>query len=191
MVIVIPCNIFNVGCFTGWGNLVFFDTEEHQITHKLVAKIPMLGRMWRIIHNFKPTEYLEATRPIPPASLCVWTGDGKTPGSSFVSLYFPFPKMALTHGIRDDNNQIQLLGPPVYSTQLPKVGEWTRIEIGYEKVDEKYFLFLSVGGRVVGREEVTDPGLRNLDDVKVCLGFSNVKKHQPGFIRGLVILEKQ
>ena len=60
-----------------------------------------------------------------------------------------------------------------------------------DKVDEKYFLFLSVGGREVGRKEVTDPGPRNLTGVKVRVGHPNEECRQPGFIRRLVVLEKR
>ena len=184
-VVVLFYNISNVICFAGWGNLVFFDTEEHQIKCKLVAKIPKLESQWRIIHDFKPTEY-------PPARsstiLCVFKGDGMTPGNSFVRLEFPLPNIGLAHGIL--NNQTQP-DRAVKSTQLPKVGEWTRIEFGHEKVDEKYFLFLSVGGREVGRKEVTDPGLRKLNDVKVIIGSNKWERCQPGFIRRLVVLEKR
>ena len=77
------------------------------------------------------------------------------------------------------------------STQLPKVGEWTRVEIGHEKVDEKYFLALSIGGREVGRKEVTDPKLRKLTDVKIGIGHWDEERRQPGFIRRLVVLEKR
>ena len=86
----------------------------------------------------------------------------------------------------------------VKSTQLPKVGEWTRVEIGHEKVDEKYFLSLSLGGREVGRKEVTDPELRKLTDVQVCIGDQKVcigdqiqEGPQPEIIRRLVVLEKR
>ena len=90
--------------------------------------------------------------------------------NSFVSLGFLFPNIGLGNGIINDNNQAQPERDVMSTQQLPKVGEWTRIEIGHEKVDEKYFLFLSVGGREVGRKEVTDPGLRKLNDVKVIIG---------------------
>ena len=79
----------------------------------------------------------------------------------------------------------------------PEVGEWTKIEIGHEKVGERYFLSLSVGGREVGREEVEEEGrkknleLRKLTDVEVCIGIPEDRvMHQPGFIRRLVVLEK-
>jgi len=138
----------------------------------ILARIPKLESQWRIIHDFKPTEYLQAADPTRPhLGLYFVTGDRKSPGNSAVGLYFPFPKILLNDCIRNDNNQIQLV-QEVESTQLPKIGEWTRVEIGHEKVEEKYFLFLSVGGREVGREEVTDPRLKNLTDVKVRIGHS-------------------
>ena len=56
--------------FAGWGNLVFFDTEEYRITgsraplqRKVLAMIPKLGSQWKIIHNFKPAEYHQITDP--------------------------------------------------------------------------------------------------------------------------------
>ena len=156
-----------------------------------MAKIPKLGSQWRIIYDVKPTEYLQAadlTRA--RRDLYVFTGDGKTPGISFVATCFPFPKITLVQGILDDDNQLQA-GTVVDSTQLPKVGEWTRVEIGHEKEDEKYFLSLSVGGREVGRKEVTDPELRKLTDVKIVIGHSHEECRQPGFIRRLVVLEKR
>ena len=98
--------------------------------------------------------------------------------------------MILAHVIIGDNNQPHAQFSLV-STQLPKVGEWTRVEIGHEKVDEKYFLALSVGGREVGRKEVTGPGLRKLTDFKIRIGHPDEEYRQPGFIRRLVVLEKR
>ena len=155
-----------------------------------MAQIPKLGSQWRIIHDFKPSQYLQA--PNHPMSLSVRTGDldAQTPGSSLVGTCFSFPKIVLLHVNLNDNNQAQ--GQTVVdSTQLPKVGEWTRVEFGHEKVDDKYFLSLSVGGREVGRKEVSGPELRNLTDVNVYIGHPVEKNCQPGFIRRLVVLEKQ
>ena len=152
----------------------------------MLTKIPKLGSQWKIIHDFKPTEYLQGT----PLGLFVGTGDGKTPGNSFVGICFRFPKILLAEEIVGDNNQIQVQRA-IQSTQLPKVGEWTRIEICHEMVDGKYFLSLSVGGTEVGRSEVTNPELRRLADAKVCIGSANREQYQPGFIRRLVILEKR
>ena len=122
---------------------------------------------------------------MPPMSLQVVMGDNKTS----IAIKFPFPKIALAHVFHDENNQRRGEWAAT-STQLPKVGEWTRMEIGHEKVDDKYFLSLSVGGREVGRKEMVDPELRNPTDVQVCIGSKIGRSSSPGFIRRLVILEK-
>ena len=154
-----------------------------------LAEIPKLGNQWRVIHDFKPTEYLQAENPPTTATLSlrvVFMGDNKT----IIAIEFPFPKIGLAHAFHDENME-RRTEYAVTSTQLPKVGEWTRVEIGHEKVDEKYFLALSVGGREVGRKEVSGPELRNLTDVNVYIGHPVEKNCQPGFIRRLVVLEKQ
>ena len=78
----------------------------------------------------------------------------------------------------------------VASTQPPEAGEWTRIEMSHEKVDGKYFLSLSVGGREVGRMEA-DPRLRHLTLVKVVIGGGKLEFNLPCLVRRLVVLEKQ
>ena len=75
--------------------------------------------------------------------------------------------------------------------QPPKLGEWTRIEISQEEKNGKCFLSFSVGGKEVGRREVDYPG--EITDVKICFGpwVNDVWPAQPGFIKGLVVLDKQ
>ena len=75
-------------------------------------------------------------------------------------------------------------------TQLPSIGEWTRIEMSHEEVDGKYFLSFSVGGREAGRMEAGQD-LKKLTDVKVTIGHHEGTQAQPGFVRRLVILEKR
>ena len=88
------------------------------------------------------------------------------------------------------NNMLQQAEPlpAVTSNKLPKIGEWTRIEMTHEEVDGRYFLSLSVGGKEWGREEVTNTELGSLTDVTVCTGLGQYS--QPGFIRRLVVLHK-
>ena len=79
--------------------------------------------------------------------------------------------------------------------QAPNVGEWTRIEIGHEEEEGKYFLSLAVGGEHVGREEVTDPVLKNPTDVKLYIGCppgaaAGVVYPLSGFVRRVVVLQK-
>ena len=70
---------------------------------------------------------------------------------------------------------------------LPKVGEWTKIEVTHE-VDQHGFqgpvLTFSVGGKELTRE-MTSNMLVNLEDIDICIG-----DHAIGIIRGLVLLEK-
>ena len=77
----------------------------------------------------------------------------------------------------------------VESSQLPKIGEWTKIEVGHENLDGMFFLYLSIGGREVGRTYNIDPRLMKLTDVCVTLGLANQQFCQPGFIRRLIVLE--
>ena len=151
----------------------------------ILARLPKLGPQWKIIHDFKPTEYIHEEQP--SGSLCLRVMKPFSHG--LVGLCFSFPKIYLDHCILGDNNQTQT-GALLQSNQLPGLGEWTRIEISHEEEDGKYFLSLSVGGKEVGREEVTDPQLRYLTGVKVTLGHAERELTQPGFIRRLVVLEK-
>ena len=72
------------------------------------------------------------------------------------------------------------------SNQVPKLDEWSRIEISQlEEEGGNYFLSLSVGGKEVGRKDF-ELG-RNLTDVKIYNGWAS----QLGFIRGLLVFDKQ
>ena len=54
-------HIFNLNRFAGWGKLVHFDTAEYKITDEeiLLVSIPKLGASWKVIYEFKPTEYVQ------------------------------------------------------------------------------------------------------------------------------------
>ena len=72
------------------------------------------------------------------------------------------------------------------SNQLPKIGEWTRMEISHEEEDGKFFLSFGVAGRQLARKEATE--FRELADVIISIGSDS--DLQPGFIRRLVVLQK-
>ena len=185
--------------FTGWGTLVFFDTEEHQIREdgRLLATIPRLGRQWKIIHDFKPTEYLVDQTLLldPPLSIFVdRVSDRDRDGYFIPGIVFPCTNNSTSIGLYNLSN-------PGYegleSNQPPKLGEWTRIEISQEEENGKCILSFSVGGKEVGRDEVDQSGSRDITDVKIYIGTStspwadHTGPIQPGFIRGLVVLDKQ
>ena len=138
-----------------------------------LASIPKLADQWKIIHDFKPTEYSDT------AVASVWMSASGSGRLDILSIYF-------------DQSGVQLAGRSVgipKSNQLPKLGEWTRIEISHEMEDGKYFVAFSVGGKEVGRTVVDESSrFRNLKDVKIYTGDDRFQKWT---IRGLVILERQ
>ena len=79
-------------------------------------------------------------------------------------------------------------------TELPKLGEWTRIEIGHIKEGEdKYFLTLSIGGHEVARGDATEFGLWCKRDCQVYILSENETSDAHclfGSMRGVVILDK-
>ena len=143
--------------------------------------IPKMATQWKVIHEFKPTDYSPRPHFDATTSLQLITSSG----NFFLQVKFPLPKIAL-----------HLLGSDASwwwfeSDQLPKLGEWNKIEISLEKEEGKHFISLSVGDKQVLREEVDD--IEDLqsesDGFAVCIGHDF--NPQPGFIRGLVVLEKQ
>ena len=76
------------------------------------------------------------------------------------------------------------------SSQVPEVGQWTRIEISHEERDGKYFLALSVGGQEVEKTEA-HPDFKKLADVQIIAGGTAREViPQPGFIRRLAVVGK-
>ena len=82
----------------------------------------------------------------------------------------------------------------IESNELPEVGKWTRVEISHQKEDDKYFLYLTVGGNELGRKEVTSGELRGPAGTLVNIGKSNIENYpisiQPGLVRRLIALGK-
>ena len=135
--------------------------------------------------------------------------DFKPTASVGLNLYTPYtPLLIVTFGVGGDfelrlqyrKNSIAMMlfdrgahHPKVLETEehpLPKVGEWTRIEISHEEEDGKFSFVFSVGGTEIGREEsnnVFSELLNEEPSLKIDLGNSD---RQPGFVRGLVVVEK-
>ena len=53
------------------------------------------------------------------------------------------------------------------SNQLPRIGEWTRIEVSHEEEDGEFFLSFAVEGRELEGKEATDPEFREMTDVRI------------------------
>ena len=166
--------------FTGWGVLVFFDTEEHQIDGEevILAQIPRLGAQWKIIFDAKFGGFDDEF------SQGLFLDDG---GEDDVRFQLSFNSSKIRLDMWDESNGMRIR---VESDQIAKVGEWTRIEMTHEEEEDgKYFLFMSVDGRVVGKEEVAIPRKMELADVHVS-SFAGVGCIQRGILRRLVVLQK-
>ena len=142
---------------------------------KTLATIPKLKAQWKIIYDFKPTEYINNQFT---SSLGVLVG-----GRVGLDIVFSCSQISLRRW-RLDGEDLLLLE----SRQLPTIGEWTRIEVSHEEEDGKFFLSFAVGGRELGRKEATDLELREMTDVRINIGGYWV---QPGFIRRLLVLQKE
>ena len=68
--------------------------------------------------------------------------------------------------------------------EVPKLGQWTRVEMTHEKVDGEFYLTLSLDRKEVARVEAP-PGLQRLTDVSITLAGG---PDDQGSIRRLVVL---
>ena len=159
--------------------------EEREITKVATCNLTKLQKMalqWKIAVDFKPT------------------------ASVGLNLYTPYtPLLIVTFGVggdfelrlqyRKDNIALMLFDPrkprqpslwKLKSTEVPKVGEWTRIEISHEEAEDKFYLGLTVGGALLGRREA-HPKLQRMKSVTATFGGDQALC---GFFRSLVVLEK-
>ena len=158
--------------------------------HKLVTTIPKLETQWKILYDVKLIEHLQVENPR-KYYVALGIDVGR---DAFVPAAVSPPQIVLGAYLRGADNQLQGRNV-VTGDQAPNVGEWTRIEIGHEEEEGKYFLSLAVGGEHVGWGEVTDPVLKNPTDVGLYIGCSpRTALRQvhplPGFVRRVVVLQK-
>ena len=199
--------------FVGWGNLVFFDSEEHQITDKqvLLASVPKLEAQWKIIHEFKPTGYPQLHQdpdtPFPKQdtlnSLEI-TYDGGFDDGGIPNLTMEFESESLNLYLRcpdfhdsvfsmdlSEKLALKLQGKFPQKIQLPKLQEWTRIEISHVEEGGQLFLSFTVGGQTKRRQASEVKGnLSHLTDVKIYIG-DEYQYQQPGFVKGLMVLDQK
>ena len=155
---------------------------------KTLAIIPKLEAQWKIIHDFKPTEYFQNAKG---GYLSLGLRCGGVSREKAGIVFFPsILKLSTKAGIRSDEG-LPTEHLAIECNKIPPIGEWTRMEISHEKEDGKYFLSFSIGGTEVGRKEVAIPMFRERTNVKVIIGSNKMGRSQPGFIRGLVVLQKE
>ena len=141
------------------------------------ARIPRLAAQWKIIFDLKLTEHLDNAEGWWEV-LNMWSD-----GDDVFSVYLQPKNIQLDIDARSQ-------GISIKSEQLPRLFEWTRIEIGHEEKNNMYLITFSVGGKEVGRQEVDNEDLRKLEDVHLMIGSSTGDDCR-GIARGLFVLEKQ
>ena len=159
-----------------------------------LVTIPKLETQWKILYDVKRTEYLQVENPRKIyVTLSIYVGR-----DAFLLASVSPPQILLGGYLQGDAQQFAA------GNQVPKVGEWTRIEIGHEEEDGKYFLSLAVGGEQVGRGQVTDRVLKSPTDVRLNIGCPPRKvvanypllvgpysvHPLPGYVRRVVVLQK-
>ena len=182
----------------GWGNLVFFDTEERRLPlpglifpawdwetdeTKILARIPKLGSQWRIIFDLKPTwlpSDASDTDNYEVLNALIRLKDSRP----LVFPVFTFRGIRLIY--RDDQERTK----DTYDSPLPKPGDWNRIEVSHEEGEGgKYFLSLTLEDKKMCREEMATNVFASLTDVGIKSGYSPYTQH--GLIRQLVVLDKK
>ena len=104
--------------------------------HKLVT-IPKLETQWKILYDVKRTEHLQVENPRKYyATLNIRVGRDTIVGTAVTPTRIILGGHFRGHDNRPYDHNV------ANGSQVPKVGEWTRIEIGHEEEDGKYFLSL-------------------------------------------------
>ena len=169
--------------------MIFFDTSENQLGRGRSFDLPPLGGQWKIIFDFKPTEYVQEERKRIVMSLVM----------SYNSRQFMFLELSVrsqkiflrSYDMMYGRDPVGELKMTIESNELPEVDKWTRVEISHEKEDDKYFLYLAVGGKELGRKEVTSGELRGPAGTVVNGNIKNFPiPIQPGLFRRLIALGK-
>ena len=163
----------------GWGKetITFSMPEEHRVGPAATLTIlPKLEKQWRIIHDFKPVSYERHVRYA--LALC-------KEGNVVMSIAF--------NSITTVVKCISEHWPKVVCNTggVPRLGEWTTIEIFNEEEEMGKCTFsVIIGGKRVFRED--NEGSRDLTDVCVRLApYSTDDGMQQGYIRRLSIMTKK
>ena len=151
--------------------MVFIDGEEHEIKRKKVrlTNIPKLGIQWKVIFDLKP----------------VFVGRGLV----LILCDSEIDRAGLMFGLSSSqifaSNSQGNIQARQEADEVPKLGQWTRVEMTHEKVDEEFYLTLSLDGKEVARVEA-HPGLQRLTDVSIT--FNATGSDDQASIRRLIVL---
>ena len=157
------------------------DGESWKLGDHILAEIPNLAPEWKVSHQFQTRNYQIGDSTL-PFGLCVRL-DARDYSTSY-DLAFPNEGLQLWNG-GDMLGEINL---------LPPAGEWTRIDMTHEKVEDHYFISVSMEGVEVIRHKVElDPeyvGYPAGTLFDATIGFGNHEDQLPASIGNLIVLEK-
>ena len=163
--------------------MVFFDVEEHEIKpdpdsrHYRLANLPNLGAQWKVIFDLKPVKLVqaEAGRARLVIDLC-----GKEAGRHVrVGCMFSKWRMqapALVAGNDVVNQEI---------FEIPKLFQWTRVEVTHERFDDQFLLTLALDGKGVAKFDA-HPELQRMTDVLIAAVAAD--SEDEGTIKRIVVL---
>ena len=157
--------------------------DKHEIQPDKEANlkiIPKLRPQWKVFLDFQPTSFSQDEQLyIAFAVSC------RVDAGSVVALAISFKGSRICL-VQDDLAEAPEAAIWIEGSSLPKIGEWTRIEISHEEAEDKFYLGLTVGGALLRRGEA-HPKLQRMKSVTATFGGGGA---HCGFFRSLVVLEK-
>ena len=169
--------------FTGWGKLVFFDVEEHEIKpdpdsrHYRLANLPNLGAQWKVIFDLKPVKLVqaEAGRARLVIDLCgKEAGRHVRVGCMFSKWWMQAPALVAGNGVVN----LEIF-------EIPKLFQWTRVEVTHERFDDQFLLTLALDGKGVAKFDA-HPELQRMTDVYIAAVAAD--SEDEGTIKRIVVL---
>ena len=157
--------------------------DKHEIQPDKEANlkiIPKLRPQWKVFLDFQPTSFPQDEQPH-----VAFVGSCRVDAGSVVALAISFEGSRICL-VQDDLAEAPEAAIRIEGSSLPKIGEWTRIEISHEEAEDKFYLGLTVGGALLGRREA-HPKLQRMKSVTATFGGDQALC---GFFRSLVVLEK-
>ena len=141
-----------------------------------LTTLDILGKEWRVTHDFKPTKYLSwtSTLHLSIAGNAEQYGD-RTPA---ILPSRPWGKLRIASAVNGDINYWR-------DFDQPPVGAWTTIAISQTLEGGKYMYRISIGGEEVHANENTKPIAYQGAQVYASKGTAT-----PGSIKNLVIETK-
>ena len=144
--------------------------------------LPELGKEWRVSFEFRPTNYsLTAdTNLLQLTSGAPSTEHGSmTPTISFLNGWNGITEMIVKSSMSSHTDKL------FHINTLPKIGEWTKIEVDQRQEGCSYFFVVSIANKELFQRQNQNP--RKFSNVAV-FASNPEDEAQPGSIRNLVIM---